>query len=249
LPAIFRGQLKKVALSPCFFILAWGLPFLTYAVHAQEVGQIPSLNERFIELTRKKTPSPERKSYGIRCLAQGGMGRLPGIDATSALGFSGVDSVVLAPVLGVEFAYSKYQWGASVILDVAPAGVPFSGSASVTSQFSVGLGVHHLGRWFQRPTRWNFVFYPYTSHYSRYSGATLNSTGLGFGVEAHIEGGRWKSAPFDWIVALNWNRMMGVYYSTDAGTQASSSQMLLGDQGGATQLIYALAGIEMNFSL
>jgi len=267
-----RRQLWKVTLTSCFAtLMLMGLPSLSFSeddlpvipadpvvpeepVRAKystdlNVHQLPSNSERFIHLSDTRVNKTNRKSYGLRWMAQGGTAHLPGMDATSSTGFSAADSVIFAPMMGVELEYTKKLWGGSFIFDVSPAGVPFSGSSSVTSQINIGLGAHYISRWFQKRVRWNFIFYPYTSYFIRYSSALVNHKGMGLGVEAHLEAGKWQGAPIDLVFALNWNRMAGTFVSSSALSGDFGTPGLLGTQGGTTQLIYALVGIEMNFSL
>ena len=251
---------KKGALL-VIFNLIWGHPFLLYAddfnrnqkPNAQtdlNLHELPRLSEKFLRLTSKDIEPEEYGFYGIRILSQAGGYRIPGIDATSSTGYSAVGGIAGALVLGAEFAYVKKSFGMGILFDVAPAGLPVPGSSSITSQFSYKLGAHYYSKWFDRKTRFSFVYTPYTILVTRYPSLAFNHSGFGFGLEAQIQGPKWGDQIVNWIISFNWNRISWSNLSTaPTGTQANfDSGELMGSQGGASQMIYALLGMEFNFS-
>lgn len=180
-------------------------------------------------------------------MAQGGAVSVPGIASADFSSFAAQSGILGSAVLGMELGYLKRPWGGSFMLDVAPAGVPVPGSASITTQLNIGLGIHYESRWFNRRNRWVFVYHPFMSYVSRYSDTSFTHNGFGFGLESRIDGGKWGELPYDWVFAINWNRL-----GTSRVSAASSGTLITGELMGASgpsQLFYALAGIEMNFSV
>lgn len=176
---------------------------------------------------------------------------MPGLERDSFALFTPVGGITGALVFGGEASYVSKPWGAGFIVDIAPVGLPITGSGSITSQFSYRFAIHHFSRWFQKPARFSFIFTPLTTLVARYTQTALSHNGIGFALEAQIEGPMWENRPMNWVFSLNWNRMTWVRLGyVPSGTNAHFvSSEIMGTEGGSTQMIYALVGVEMNFSV
>lgn len=240
------------------FILIAGHPFSTFASTESKRNQkselstdlnlteLPRLSPRYLQLTNRNTPPEKYSFFGLRIMSQGGGYRIPGLNsatnATSSFGYSPVEGVTASMVLGGELSHVIRPMGMSFIFDVAPIGMPISGSSSISSQLMFKLGIHYYSIWFNRPSRFSFIYCPYTVLIARYQTTSIAHGGFGFGFEAQVEGPKWGDRLVNWLFSVNWNRMGSVNGSID-------SIWVMAGEGGTAQMIYALVGMEMNFSV
>ncbi|MCM0605252.1 MAG: hypothetical protein KA715_04120 [Xanthomonadaceae bacterium] len=211
--------------------------------------QLPHLSEKFLRLTQKDDQPREYKFIGLRILTQGGMYKVPGL-LFRDLGatYVPVGGVTGALVFGGELGYVKRPWGASFILDIASVGLPIAGSNSVSSQFSYKFAAHYYSTWFQKPTRFSFIFMPLTALVARYDLLNLTHSGMGVSFEAQIEGPQWRETLLNWVFSLNWNRIAWTrasFVPPNVPANYSSGELT----GSSAEMIYALIGMEMNFSV